>query len=350
MKVGLCTQYIDGEYTGVGLYVTRLLEHMMAYEDAPAFHLIHMKDGGDPLYSRAAAEHTYSSPARALWWRSQDRFCKRLSPELDLLHEPFIGLPSRMDCPQVLSFHDAVPLTNPEYSTRMFGMYFKRVMPKAVANADAILCNSETTRRDLMEHYPADPERVHVVYNGVDKPEPDPRGTFAEAEPYLVAISNTKMKNVGFSIDEFVRYKGDHGGDLRLVVVGTDFSGRAEGHPDVEVTGYLERDRLVDLMAGAEALLFPSHHEGFGYPPLEAMAMGVPAVVSDRGSLPEVAGDAAMVVDIDRPGSLTEAIHRLRSDDGLTEELRKKGMERSRRFTWEASARGTYEVYRSLVE
>ncbi len=349
MKVGLCTKYIDGEFTGVGLYITRLLENWMEYPDAPEFHLIHMQEGGHPLYGRAAAEHVYRSSTKALWWRSQDRFCKKLSKDLDLIHEPFIGLSSKMACPQVLSFHDIVPITNPEFSSRMFGQYFRRVMPKVLRNADAVLCNSETTRRDLLDHYDADPEKLHVVYNGVDHVTAERSGALPEDEPYMVALSHTKMKNIGFTIREFLRYKENHPGDLRLMVVGTDFSGLSEGRSDVVVTGYLGRERLVELVAGAEALLFPSHYEGFGYPPLEAMDLGTPTVVSDRGSLPEVSGDASLTVDIDQEGSLAEAIHRLRTEDGLADELRRKGRERCREFSWERCARETMDVYRQVL-
>jgi glycosyltransferase involved in cell wall biosynthesis len=307
-----------------------------------------MMVGGNPVYEKAAAEHVFNSKTNALWWRSQDRFCKGLSKELDLIHEPFMGLSTKMDCPQVLSFHDIVPLTNPEYSSRMFSMYFKRVMPKVIRNADVVLCNSESTRHDLLEHYPAEPERIKVVYHGVDQLSSNDSGAFSDKEPYMIAMSHTKMKNVGFTIREFLRYKVDHPGPLRLIVVGTDFSGLSEGRSDVEVTGYLERDRLVDLMAGAEAFLFPSHYEGFGFPPIEAMSLGVPTVVSNRGSLPEVVGDAALIVDIDQEGSLAEAIHQLRSDGGLADELRKKGRERCKRFTWERCAKEIMEIYESL--
>jgi len=249
MRVGLCTQYIDGEYTGVGHYITRLLEHGMDHPDHPDFHLIHMGNGGNPLYGAAAAEHVFSNKTRALWWRSQDRFCKGLSKDLDLIHEPFMGLPSKMECPQVLSFHDIVPLTNPEYSSRMFGLYFKRVMPKVIRNADVVLCNSENTRHDLLQHYNADPERIKVVYHGVDQLTPKVTGVFKDKGPYMVAMSHTKMKNVGFTIREFLRYKEAHPGPLRLMVVGTDFSGMSEGRSDVEVTSYLDRDRLIELLA-----------------------------------------------------------------------------------------------------
>jgi len=349
MKVGLCTQYIDGEFTGVGVTVKRLAGALLDLEDAPELHLVHMRRGGDPLYARAAGEHVFTTPARVVWWRSQDRFCRRLSRDLDVIHEPFMGLPSEMACPQVLSFHDVVPLTNPELSGRMFGVYFKRIMPRVLRSADAVICNSGTTRKDLLHHYEVDPEKVHVVYHGLDVPRFERGDEFRGMEPYVVAMSHTRMKNVGFTVSEFARYKEEHGGDLRLVVVGKDFSCLAADRSDVVVTGYLERDRLLGLMAGAEAFLFPSLYEGFGYPPLEAMALGVPTVVSDRGSLPEVTGDASLVVDIDRMGSLAEAIHRLRSEEGLVDDLRRRGLERSGMFTWERAARGTLEVYRGLV-
>jgi glycosyltransferase involved in cell wall biosynthesis len=133
------------------------------------------------------------------------------------------------------------------------------------------------------------------------------------------------------------------------VVVGTDYSGLSEGRADVTVLDYLERDRFVELMAGAEALLFPSHYEGFGFPPLEAMVLGVPTVVSDRGSLPEVVGDASLVVDIDRDGSMAQAIDQLTGDEGLVAELVRKGDVRWRAFTWDECAEGTIRVYEGLV-
>jgi len=350
VKVGLCTQYIDGEFTGVGVTVKRLAEALLDLEDGPELHAVHMRRGGDPLYGRAAGEHVFSTPARVVWWRSQDKFCRRLSRELDIIHEPFMGLPSEMACPQVLSFHDVVPLTNPELSSRMFGLYFRRVMPRVLRKADAVICNSENTRQDLLRHYDVEAGKVHVVHHGLDVPPLERTGEFRGMEPYLVAMSHTRMKNVGYTISEFARYKADRGGDLRLVVVGTDFSCLAADRSDVVVTGYQDRDRLLELMAGAEGFLFPSLYEGFGYPPLEAMALGTPAVVSDRGSLPEVTGDAALVVDIDTRGSLARAIHRLISEQGLAEDLRRRGLERARMFTWERAARGTMEVYRGLLE
>jgi glycosyltransferase involved in cell wall biosynthesis len=349
LRVGMCTKWIDEPFTGVGVYTQRVLSHMMDSPRSPEFHLVHMQRGGDEVYSRAAAEHVFSPSVGALWWWSQDRFCKGLSKEVDLLHEPFVGFRTSMDCPQVLTFHDAVPLMHPEHTTRQFALYFKRMMPRVVERADAVICNSETTRRDLIEHYGADPAKAHVTYLGVDRPQVEGTGAFDDLRPYVMATSNTRMKNAGFTIREFITYKEAHGGDLRLVVVGKDHEGLANGRPDVRVMEYLERERFTELMAGAEALLFPSHYEGFGFPPLEAMSLGVPTVVSDRGSLPEVAGEASLVVNIDRRGSMAEAIHRLRTDEGLVRELRARGDERWREFTWDRCAELTIDIYQALV-
>jgi glycosyltransferase involved in cell wall biosynthesis len=349
LRAGLCTKWIDEPFTGVGRYTLQVLSHMMDLADAPEFHLIHMQRGGDPVYGRAAEEHVFSPKVGTLWWWTQDRFCKDLSGDLDVIHEPFVGFRARMDCPQVLTFHDAVPLMHPEFTTRQFVMYFKRMMPRVVERADAVISNSETTRRDLIEHYGADPERAHVTYLGVDPPRVEATGTFSDLGPYMLALANTRMKNADYTVREFSAYKEAHGGDLRLVVVGSALGAPPGNRSDVVVMDYLERDRFVELMAGAEALLFPSHYEGFGFPPLEAMSMGVPTVVSDRGSLPEVVGDASLVVDIGRPGSLADAIHRLRTDEALVADLRKRGDSRWRRFTWEECARRTLDIYQGLV-
>jgi alpha-1,3-rhamnosyl/mannosyltransferase len=349
LRAGLCTKWIDEPFTGVGRYTIKVLSHMMELPGAPDFHLIHMQHGGDPVYERAAGEHVFSPRVGALWWWTQDRFCKSLSKDLDVIHEPFVGFRTQMDCPQVLTFHDAVPLMHPEFTTRQFAMYFKRMMPKVVERADAVICNSETTRRDLIARYGADPDRAHVTYLGVDPPDVRDQGTFSDLGPYMLAMSNTRMKNAAFTVREFATYKDAHGGDLRLVVVGTDLGEDVEVRSDVVIMNYLDRERFVELMAGAEALLFPSHYEGFGFPPLEAMSLGVPVVVSDRGSLPEVAGDAALVVDIGRPGGLARAIDQLRTDEGLVADLRRRGDSRWRRFTWEECARRTLDIYEGLL-
>ena len=349
MRVGICTKWIDEPYTGVGRYTIKVIEHMMDLPDPPELHLIHKQQGGDPVYSRAAAEHVFQPRIESLWWHYQDRFCKGLSSDLDVVHEPFVGFRTKMDCPQVLTFHDAVPLMHPEFAPRAFRTYFKRMMPKAVALADAIICNSERTRDDLLRLYGPEPDKVHVTLLGVDPPGEVDRGAFGELRPYMLALSNTPMKNIEFTLREFADYKEAHGGGLRLVVVGKDFPGLSQGRSDVRLMEYLPQDRLTSLMAAAEALLFPSHYEGFGFPPLEAMTLGVPTVVSDRGSLPEVVGDASLVVDIDRRGSLVEAIHRLRSEEGLVADLRERGLGRAKAFTWDRCARGTVAVYEGLM-
>jgi glycosyltransferase involved in cell wall biosynthesis len=279
----MCTKWIDEPFTGVGRYTLKVLSHMMDMDNAPEFHLIHMQQGGDPVYGRAEAEHVFSPKMGTLWWWSQDRFCKGLSRDLDVIHEPFVGFRARMDCPQVLTFHDAVPLMHPEHTTKQFAMYFKRMMPKVVERADAMICNSEATSRDLIARYDADPEKVHVTLLGVDVPQVDVRGTYDHLSPYMMTTSQTRMKNSEFTLREFRDYKDAHGGDLNLVMVGTDFSGLSRDRDDVTVVEYVDRDRWWELLAGSEALLFPSHYEGFGFPPLEAMAMGVPAVVSTTG-------------------------------------------------------------------
>jgi glycosyltransferase involved in cell wall biosynthesis len=349
MRTGICTKWIDEPFTGVGRYTLSVLRHMMDLDNAPEFHLIHMDQSGEEVYKRAARELVFKPLARPLWWVSQDRFCQRISADLDVIHEPFVGFRRSMACPQVLTFHDAIPFTYPEYAPRSFGLYFRYLMPKVVRKADAIICNSETTAADLVSLMGADREKVHVTYLGVDHVELGDVRAEEQRGPYVLTLSNTPMKNVEYTISEFSSYKDVHGGDLRLLVVGTDYSGLSQKRKDVVTLQHLPRDKLMSLMAGAQALLFPSLYEGFGFPPLEAMAMGVPTVVSDRGSLPEVTGDASLVVDIDKEGDMAGAIDRLMTEEGLASELVRKGKDRYRMFTWDKCARGTVEVYEGLL-
>ena len=228
-----------------------------------------------------------------------------------------------------------------------------------VRRAAALLCPSRFAARDAVARLGIREERVTIVPWGVDHERFRPVARRLFEFPYVLYVGTEQpRKNVASLLRAFAALAAERP-DLRLVKVGAPggegdaFRGRTERVVDelrlgdrVVFTGRIPEDELVAAYAGAACLVLPSLHEGFGLPPLEAMACGCPVVVSTAGSLPEVVGDAGLVVEPE-PRALADAIRATLHDDRRTE-LRARGLRRAARFTWRAAAERSLDVYRSL--
>lgn len=238
--------------------------------------------------------------------------------------------------PFVLTLHDVLPLRRPELFTFANRTNFRLLVAPAARRAAAVLTDSAHVRDQVVELLDVAPERVTVVPCGISErfrpDEPDPawlERRFGIRGPYLLTMGpDDPRKNVATARRA--------AGPRQLVAVGPGG------------TGHVTDDELVALYSGADCFLFLSLDEGFGFPPLEAMACGCPVVASARGSLPEVLGDAALLVEPDA-GEAADALARILQDGALRAELRGKGLMRARGFTWEACARATATVYRTVV-
>ena len=257
----------------------------------------------------------------------------------------------------VATVHDLAFLRMPGTVQKETMENLVRSLPGAVFGSTSLIAVSQATADDLVRLLGVDPRRIHVVHEGVDasfasQAGPPPAGLPSR---YLAFISTLEpRKNIVGLLDGFARaVAGGYAGDLVLV-------GRWGWHTEaarealraspvrsrVRHLDYLERSALRAVLQGAEALLFPSLLEGFGLPVVEAMACGVPVIVSRCSSLPEVAGDAALYVDPRDPGSIADGILRLTSDPSLRASLARAGRERASRFRWEDAARATAAVFR----
>jgi glycosyltransferase involved in cell wall biosynthesis len=362
-RIALATSWIDEPYTGVGVYTKELLDAMLllAEREGAQFTLVHKGPSKDPVYLRAKNVEFSPLPG-PLWLFSQERALKRVAADVDLVHEPYLGVHGQLPIPTVVTVHDTMPLDFPALVPRRFRAYFRRAMPKVLERCAAILVNSNRTKQDVMRHFDVPREKIFVTYLGVDHIRPP--GPEAEevlrsvgllGKPYFLAVGTLPTKNLPYTLEGFRRYRRSAEGDPLLAVAGEIpkavelemFSdpGLAEG---VLELGHLDRSKLPALYASAVALVHPSLYEGFGFPPLEAMRLGVPAIVSDRGALPEVAGDAALRADLDNPDSLVEAMARA-TDPTLRPSLVARGRARAAQFTWANTAGGTLMVYRGLV-
>jgi len=229
---------------------------------------------------------------------------------------------------------------------------------RGVLGAAGLVAVSETTRRDLVEHLAIPPERVHVVPEGIDHARFRPVAPTPAPWPYVLFVgSEHPRKELLTVLRALAALQEDHP-DLRLVKVGSAGTSEAPFHAPVAraldelglrervvFAGHVPDEELPGLYAGAAALAFPSRYEGFGLPPLEAMACGCPVVVSDAGSLPEVSGPAALVVPTGSARALAEALRALLHDGGRRQDLVARGLAHAARFTWERAAALLGEVY-----
>ena len=232
-----------------------------------------------------------------------------------------------------------------------------------IRKAAAIVSVSDTTRRDLVRFFGIPEQRIFVVHEGVDHALFRPREPQRIGHPYILFVgSEHPRKNLATLLRAFAALKREpRFRDLKLLKVGAPGGREARFREqtltvvrslglerEVVFTERVPDEDLVAFYSGAECLVLPSLYEGFGFPPLEAMATGCPAIVSTAGALPEVTGDAAVKVDPHDDAALARAIAAVLDDEALRRELRARGLEQARRFSWERAARETLRVYTAL--
>ena len=261
-------------------------------------------------------------------------------------------------CRQVITVHDLLPLRFPEVYPRL-RYYFRHVLPRIIRASSALVVDSQATAEDVRGYYDPVDIPIHVVYPGFDPAvfrSPDVGAvervkSVYHLDRFVLSVGETRpYKNIRRLIEAFA---GVPVPELQLAIVGKS----SKMDPDlaslpvklgvsqrVKFLGYVPDQELAALYAAAAAFVFPSLHEGFGFPALEAMACGSPVVASNAASLPEVCGDAAEYVDPTDADSIAAGLHRVVADPALQQRLRDAGRERSRCFSYRAAADGIMQV------
>jgi len=284
--------------------------------------------------------------------RNASRRILRGPPKGDLFH----ALNQRADAPArrtVTTFHDLFVITG-EYSTPEFRARFAEQARQAARRSDLIIAVSRFTANQVEEFLAVEPTRIRVIPHGVDVLPAAGQNT-ARQNLVLFVGAIQRRKNVRGLVRAFERMPAS----WRLALAGAaDGFGAAEElqavensprRSDIEVLGYVTQRELEALYRRARIFVFPSLDEGFGMPVLEAMANSVPVITSQRSALPEVAGDAALLVNPDDPEEIAAALLRLATDEALCEDLARRGRERALQFSWESTLGKTWDVYRELI-
>jgi glycosyltransferase involved in cell wall biosynthesis len=289
---------------------------------------------------------------------------------VDLLHVQYTA-PPFAPCPVVATVHDLSFEHLPETFKRRSWMQLRLTVRRTVRRARRVIAPSEYTRRDLIETYNLAPERVRVTPLAapahfrpvLEETEIERvRNLYGIRGPYILGVGSIQpRKNLPRLIKAYADLRRAGFGDKlpQLVLVGKQAWLYGETLRAVErervgrrtvFTGYVSGGDLPALYTGALCFVYPSYFEGFGLPALEAMQCGAPVLAGDRTSLPEVVGDAGLLVDPFDTTAIARALARLIDDAELRARLRVKGLERARRFDWRATARSTLDIYRSAME
>jgi glycosyltransferase involved in cell wall biosynthesis len=338
---------------GVGVYTTQIL-HAMAVERPDCRCIVFGPPGGfayvpDATYRLLPQTRLIG---RHLQWPATIR---RLHP--DVYFGPAGALPlGRVGCPALITVHDLAIYRNPRWFPGRQPLSTRLVVPRSVLRADVVVAVSENTARDIVDIFGIDRGRIQVVPHGISpkfrpmsaEERAEARARLGLPERFILFVGTIEpRKNLETLLDAWVlmRDRPD------LVVVGSwgwNYESvrdkMARLGPRLHHLDSVDPDELPALYNLARVFAHPAWYEGFGLPPLEAMACGTPAVVSDRSSLPEVVGDAALVVPADQPDAWRKALERVLADTQLAADLRHRGILRAAQFSWERAARLTWRA------
>jgi glycosyltransferase involved in cell wall biosynthesis len=363
LRVAVDATAIPPRLTGAGVYAARVLEtlgqhteltldvfaapHATATLGAPGtrLHLVGMAGRG--------------RPARIAWTQLRSGAAARRAGAR-VLHGLHYELPLRpAGVPELVTVHDLTLVTHPEWHERSKVAYFGWALRRAVARAARVLCVSQTTADDLTKVLGVDPARVTVTPLGTDLTEATPEAVdtlerrLGLERPYILGLGTLEpRKDLPALVRAFAKLAPELPHDLVLAGLAGWGSGAvdeavaASGVADrIHLAGYVPEEDKAALFTGAAVFAYPSHYEGFGLPVLEAMACGTPAVTTTGGSLPEVAGDAAVLIEPGDTAALAAAITRLATEPAARDELVAKGRARAALFTWERCAELTAGAY-----
>lgn len=360
---------------GIGLYARHLMREFGQLDGAPRVLAYHERPVPPDLPPLAANIEPRLVPMRGHRWNLWENL--RMPWQIrrdgvDVYHGTYNTVPPRgprwRRVPLVVSVHDVIVCWWQHDDHGTYGEHLRSVMPRVVRQADHILTVSEWSKRDLCERYAVPEDKVTIFHNGVhplffeDPPAewgPDARQKFADGRPYLFSIgSPLRRKNT----DGLLRALGVLKGSGRLHhltvitgLVGADFdllrgvAAAAGVLDDVRLHGYVTREELVGLYAGAVLTVYPSHAEGWGIPVVESLAVGTPVATSNATAIPEAGGDDALYFDPADLDSMADTIAHAIDAAPAFAARRAAAQRRARSFTWRRAAATTLEVYRQVL-
>lgn len=384
MRIGINALFLQKPNTGMGQHLFHLLEGLDSLDDkdhqyvvlSPRFRRAYTLQAPQ-LSDRFREVEVVSALARLgdnveqVWWEQVGIVRAGTRERIDLLHSPYWSNPLWAPWPTVVTIHDVIQFVLPEYAWRKISRVYFGIVSRSARRADAVITVSECSKRDIVTLLGLPPVRIHVIGNAVDAslhPVRDAwllasvRERYGIAPRFILYFGGFDLrKNVPRLIESYARLPAALRKEYQLVIAGRYMHLGHPLYPDprqtvqrlgldgrVVFTGQVREQDKAPLFSAATVFVFPSLYEGFGIPVLEAMACGTPVVTSDSSALPEVVGDAGLLVDPYDTDAISDGVRALLEDQARREDLARRGLERARLFTWQQVAEQTLRVYREI--
>ncbi|HEX7260107.1 MAG TPA: glycosyltransferase family 1 protein [Candidatus Saccharimonadia bacterium] len=364
--------------TGVGQYTKNLMDVLLKLDERNHYTIFGFLFIGKRFTNKPIPEGPKLSYKLVRYLPSKifNAVVRRLFlPPLDLLalSKPdifffpnFVRYPLIFGAKSIVVIYDLSYIVQAQFSASPNRKYLTRYVPDSVKKADHVITISQNSKKEIMEHYGVPSQKITIVTPAINHqiffPRPDKeveaiRQKYDISKPYILYAGTLEpRKNIIGILDAFAELDAGLLQTHALVLAGGKGWLDHEIHAkikelselDIIVTGYLPDEDLPAIYSGASLFVYPSFYEGFGIPPLEAMACGVPVITSDNSSLPEVVGDAGIMIDAHSTPALTRSMQKVLTDPGLVKQLRGRGLKQAKRFNWEQSGKILLEVINTI--
>ena len=365
MKIGIISAQLNQQLTGVGNYTYNLIKELNKLDTDEGFlFLINYQNNTFFTNDGIIVNNPFPALKTYAWHPYLIKKLRRC--KLDIIHNP-AQIPTFFKSKKkyILTIHDITPFIFSEEHRLGRPLIYKLLLPRTLKTADKIITDSNSTKNDLINYFNIPEEKIRVILLAADeKFKPLNNKEIREAKqkyslnfPFILYIGTLEpRKNIPSLIKAFYKLKKKTL-QYKLVITGKkgwkykeifETIDKLNLQNDVVFTGYVSDEDLPALYNAADLFVYPSIYEGFGLPPLEAMACGTPVITSNTSSLPEVVGDAGIMIDPCNVDGLADAMYEVLTKAGLRANMIKKGLERAEMFSWEKCARETLEVYEEV--
>ncbi|MCQ9205359.1 MAG: glycosyltransferase family 4 protein [Omnitrophica bacterium] len=362
MKIGIDAREIQDKMTGISRYLTGFLKHISS---SPHEYFLYYSQVPQNKLNYPKAQVRILKGKQFVW--DHILLPKALAKDhIDLFFSPYYKRPWSLKCKSIVTVHDINPLFIRSYSF-FYKHYFKTILRRSLSCADYIMVVSRYVKDELIELFNADPEKIIVNYNALDKSFITANSDAFESRvlekykiktDYILYVGNLMPhKNVSLLIKAYSGLPKGLKDKYKLVIAGgrnwtyqqqLELSRELGLENSIIFAGFIDDEALASIYRRASLFVFPSLREGFGFPPLESMGCGIPVVASRATSLPEIIGDAGILVNPSDVGGFTKAMEKVLNDESLQNELAERGLKRAKEFSTEKMAAVLFSVFEKL--
>jgi glycosyltransferase involved in cell wall biosynthesis len=372
MRLGMLSWILDRQRTGIDNYLYNITQEMIKAGHAEKISLIHFKKSDDEIYTKINDVIIGKLPFNLINPINWSKAIKE--NRIDVIHLPSHMMPQispfflNSNVKKVLTIHDLIPVLfkkNMPFFYKLWGPTLKFIKDKP----DYIITDSENTKNDCINHLGIHEDKIKVINLAADKRfkliknksiiKEELKIKYNISTPFILYVGSVELrKNIPFLIKSFYKLL-NKGLKLKLVLIGSQGYGFNEIlniikklgiSNDILLLGYVPFADLIKFYNSADLFVFPSLYEGFGLPPLEAMACSCPVITSNTSSLPEVVGDAGILIDPNNFNALTDEMYQILTNESLRIDLSKKSLNQAKNFSWEKTSKETWKIYEKVLE